>query len=723
MSQPVALIARITLSEAVFKKFLRSSSAEMLADCIVNILICDIHNYYIFRYLKKEQAVFAFFYFNYGSASSLASSSELQVLKALAEFSGKGASGYILAHLDAANLFPEEMAEAWCVIDGRCHHVDALNTEAWDQILNNSDRYFYKEVETDFSLNFSKKRIVDKTIVKKCMAIQEKNRIEKLASQLHLASIEQPLYFFGNYFYNGEFIYFCYQGVKLLREIDPASFVQTVYGAADATHVVVGGVIVSEDVANFKMLQKGEIVYYKDSCGVYNDSLELITGADSASFRLKTNYYAEDKDTLYFNNQKIPKSSLGEFKFHPAGYFFAQRLLIGKKAVFMGSTQLDVDPDSFCVLKVLGDGARSDYGDVAYYVKDCNGTYLLHCQRFETPFKARLIKTKDPEGLLKEVSVTPVSASFVDHPPELKPDSKTDIEAFRCWIATNHFERCYEEGKFDTYSRFYKAINNYFDVLYREGAYHEILGVYAKFHKTAWVNPYLFHRTACCYAVLGKTQEAISEVHKAVVYGYEHLDAIWKDPDLATIQADPRMLGYQEQGRDQTVSFISLELLEAMSALPSKYNKFVSDLVIRLSYRFRFPQSKDVHDAWRDAAEGRKKDRYMAYATHLQRLFRRQLHLQSFQFKEERFYRSYRQYEDLHPIVHLNALVYYFRGAHTGSSEVFPQDMKRFLESLSLLRRSMRANPEAVADPVFTDALGKKEYFAYLVQQAESEDE
>ena len=52
----------------------------------------------------------------------------------------------------------------------------------------------------------------------------------------------------------------------------------------------------------------------------------------------------------------------------------------------------------------------------------------------------------------------------------------------------------------------------------------------------------IFYNLACSEALLGKREDALKNLRKAVELGYEDLLHLLKDKDLAAIQTDPRFL-------------------------------------------------------------------------------------------------------------------------------------------------------------------------------------
>jgi hypothetical protein len=724
MSQPVALIAAVSLDEASFKKFLRNQAAKDLATCIADVLSDNIPSYYVFRYLKPRGVLFAFIYFNHGNARMLAESRELAILHKLASFAGAGESGYVLAHLDAANLGPDDLTDAWRIIDGKCVPAGELPASTWAELHKDCAKYFYKATEIDFALNLSKRRIVDKSIVKRSEAIIEARRIEKLGSQLHLASFWHPLHFFGDYYFNGEFVYHQRQRITLLRDIDPASFRPMPYGAADKSHVVLGGIVHKVDVATFEMMQKGEVTYFKDAACVYNERFVPVAGADPATFRLLTDYHAEDASNIYFCGISIAKADLGAFKFHPAGYYHAQKLLIGERAVYLGGTRLALDPASFQV-EATRELSRGSALDIAYVARDKNAAYLLTTAA-STKREAIVIETDDPDGAiigLEEAHAAERNADS-DRPPSDTEDEAA-LDNFRAW-ADQHLDRLYGEyrykeaiSSFDSAGWFYMGVNNFLFLLFQAGQYEELLATYNKVRDTAWLNPHLFHHAACAYAALGQADKALEEVRNALLFGYEHMDRIWVDDDLALIRDDPRFHAMQGEFGDETLPSAPGRLILAIAGLPDEFGQeLTSGLVERYWQRFQFPNLRMLQ-GWLDDTDPTDEVRSVwlpRYADALRSIYGERLLFPNFGFSEHEFYQCYMNHEFLHPLVHLRALEFCYSKAHY-SGGLYGQYLKYFQEALPYARQALEVGCSGRAETLLNEALAENPFLAYLADR------
>jgi hypothetical protein len=722
MSQPVALIARISLSKESFTRFLRSKAAKSLANCIDATLDCNISNYYIFRYLKPRESVFAFIYFNYGNANSLKESLELEILQALAAFAKNGESGYILTHLDALNLNADNVVDSWMVVDQQCVRTKQLPSSVWSELTQDAAKYFYKETKKDFAQNFTNKRIVNKSIVKRCQAIAENRRIQKLSTLLHLASFLQPLYLFGDYFYNGEYAYCTCGRIAPLREIDIASFKPMPFGAVDAKHAVIGGWVLEVDVASFKMLQKGEVTFYKDAHRVFNENLKVIHKADAASFRLVNDFYAEDRSYVYCCGEIISKADLGVFKCYPAGYFHAQKLLIGERGIYQGATRLGLDPVSFQVISThkLSRGVAFD---IAYFVRDKNGGYLLTSKHdsLSTPIQ---IQTEDPNDAVAQVheaNRTSKARANEEFPPTENTGTDT-LDRFREW-ADKNLHRLYQQyryhnalgGYFQSGSSFYQAVNNYLFLLFQAGDHEEMLRTYDLVRDTAWLHPYIFHHLACCYAALGQADKAVAEVQKALDFGYEHMEKIWSDSDLALIHDDPRFQYLRNTYGDDHFRMAPIDLILNLAALPDDVGqKITEELLIKQSNRFYLPRVRTVRD-WLSDTDAVKQRQFTRYADALQFIYDKRLLLTDFSSSQQhQFYQQYKDHEDLSVLVHLHSAEYCFRHMHYCDS-IDAKYLGYFQEALEGARRALARERAADSNSLLSEELENNDFLTYVV--------
>lgn len=723
MSQPVALIAEIRLAEASFKKFLRGKAAKLLAACIADARELSLPDYYIFRYLKTRGVLFAFIYFNHGNAQSLRASRELTVLQALAPLADAGDAGYVLAHLDALNLGPDDVADTWRIIDQQCVEGESLSAATWQELTKDCKKYFYQEVNTEFAVKLGKRRIVDKSIVKRCEAILEERRIEKLSTRFHLASFSRPLHLFGDYYYNGEFVYHIGRRISLLRSLEASRFRPTPFGASDGQHAVIDGKVLDADAATLSKLSKGEMIYYADATSVFDSELQRIADADAASFRLVTDYYAEDRNYLYFAGLRLVKAELGAFKFHPAGYFHCQKLLIAERALYLGPSRLDFDVASFAVVGTheIQRGAAFDIG---YFVRDKNGAWFVsHHTDYRRRDGLQVIKTHDPIAACASLQAQHRADQTADNEWPPRDDAPDALARYRDWAAA-HLDRLYTEyryrealgGAYEQAGWFYRAINNYLYLLGQAGDHPELLRVFKKVEATAWLNPYIFHHVACAYAALGQADEALDAVYKALVFGYEHMDKIWSDPDLALIRDEPRFQSLQHAFGNDELPVVPFDLMRCVAELPDDVGPALADkLLVRLSRRFMLPSQAMVRQWWNEADDAGRQ-RLDQYAEALRLVYEKRLLLNRVDFAEHAFYKCYRHYEELSVVVHLHVLEYCFRQAHM-MGHVLEEYFGYCLDALEAVRRSLALERSPQAQAQIDTLLAENDFLAWVVER------
>jgi len=710
MSQPVALIAKIKIGEPAFKRFLLGKHAKLLAHCIDAALDHQYSDYYVFRYLKAEQAVFAFFYFNHGNADSLAGSTELSVLKALAPVTEPGMAGHVLCCLDAMNLHPDVLGPCTAIVDGCCVEGPSPSATEWLAWKKDCAKYFYKEAEKPFALNFFRSRIVDKSIVRRCTKLAEERRVKSVLQHLDKATFQRPLRFFGDYFYNGTFIYHQFGIATPLPELDPRSFASTPYGGADALHVVVGARACRADVASFRKLQKGELVYYKDSRHVWH-GLTPLPQADAASFKLLSDHAAQDDRTLYFAGLCLSRVELGTFRFEPHGYYHCEKLLLAEHAVYMGDQRLPVDAASFEVIEAVPNETRGAAYSYMYVVQDRHGRYVLYRESDARgrDGDARLVRADDAARTLAEVKQQQRQVRgnlFADLPPRMrKDDTLAYADEFRAW-AQVHFESAYSKYKYSP-NCLYVPVNNYFHGAFHQKRYAEVLALYERIEPTAWLNPHLFHHTACCHAALGQLDAAISEVRKACVFGYAHLELLWADEDLQSLWSDTRFQALLAQFAGGEL-LAQPELLEAIDRLSHGSGPELHELdrfLVGLACRFRFedPAVSPIEPA---------------RAALLRRVFRHHLRLVPVTYQADAFYALYRDHSLLHPLVHFQMLQELFRNAHRFGGSIDAEAMAACTECVVRLQRAVAAIAEPELREEVDGEISRDAFLRYVLQLA-----
>ncbi len=652
MSQPVAIFAKIPLTEKSFKSFMRTAPVKQLAAFIFDTLNQPGKNFYVFRYLKKEQVLFAYFYFNYGPLP--AASPVMAALQRAVTFADLPGVGYIAGMHDALNFDQADLRDIYQINGQQCMPVKEIPAADWQQLEKDIRQQFFKKVTGDFANEFYKGKIVDSAIVRKCKALAEKHRQEGVLKNLDTASFSQPLFFFDEYFFNGQYIYRPGGHVSVFKQLDAARFRQTPYGGTDGRYVVTGGKILLTDTASFKKMQQTELIYYKSAIGVYNEELQLIPEADPVTFKVVDDHHAVDANNIYFNHLVIAKASIGAYQFDTRGYFWHCIILTGERAVYVGREQIAVDPATFRVLRFP---ANIHYNHCLLAIAaDKNGTMILYKPSpFDGP--VQIIRNEDPDTFIQKIAAEINNRRFENNqPPTPSAYDRAFYESFQTWLRS-HFDTYYPAHQLKR--DFYIAINNYMHACFQEQQYEALLDIYEKVKGYAWLNPYIFHHTACTYVKLGQLDAAVAEVRKALVYGYDKLKDIWTDTDLEPIWQHAHFIELRRFAEANTYPFVTLEMLEAIAQLEPG-TATTANIISHVADIMYFPDLPQVPDSVEDAALAA---RYARYRELLARIYE-DYFMRGQSFGKERLYRVYRHHTALSPHVHADMLLYTFKDAH-----------------------------------------------------------
>jgi hypothetical protein len=129
------------------------------------------------------------------------------------------------------------------------------------------------------------------------------------------------------------------------------------------------------------------------------------------------------------------------------------------------------------------------------------------------------------------------------------------------------------------------------------------------------LHPYIFHHTACAFVSAGDLDAAVEEVRRALMYGYERVDDLLKDPDIAPLFESKffqRLNAYREQSREQRRPLLPEVLLRTPN-LPSIY--LHNQLIGEIQRRFFLPDEEDIAAAFagRAAEEQAYRQRLTAF--------------------------------------------------------------------------------------------------------------
>jgi hypothetical protein len=394
MSQPECITAKIYMSEENYKKYLRKVSS-VIANEVYHCIANEYRDYFIFKYLKKENALYAYFFFYYGDSQHILNHPLLDALKEIENYLETENSGYITANRDALNCHQDDFVFA-SVIKNKQIVPHTFSKKELD-IISNDYTIFYKLSKTDFNIAVHSKPIIDKAIIKKVNVLQEQHRVEMLKNNLHTATLENPIELYKNYFYNGKFYTCMNDSVIVFDAVNLKELYPTPYGLRDDKGVIVRNkYIATSDSKNFKRLQKGETIYFTSSETVYNSELENLPNSDGASFKLKSEYVAEDKMHIYFVGKQYLKTIIGEdYKVNSCGYYYGNILLYSSKMVLAGETILEnIDAASFEILSPdsrlfqkthnIPSLSTTTGGAFILHCKDENGEFIIHNYKNKT---------------------------------------------------------------------------------------------------------------------------------------------------------------------------------------------------------------------------------------------------------------------------------------------------------------------------------------------------
>ncbi len=710
MSQPVAVFGKIPVSERSFKAFLKTGNADRLVAFIFSELDDPGRNFYVFRYLKKEAAVFAFFYFNYGNRDLLLQSVPLTVLLALAPFAAPQATGHVLATLDALNLGKEDNIAAYRIQEGQVTEISAITDEEWNLLLKDVKKYFFNKATADFASEFHRGQLVDTAIVKKCTALAEEKRKTQVLQNLHTASFTSPLHFFDNYYYNGQFIYYSFGIIAVLDKINPLAFKQTAYGGTDGNYVAIGGTLIKADAATFKKLQKYENVYYTSATGVYDAQLQPVPEADPASFRLADEYHATDKAHIYFNGLVIDKTEVGRYTLYTKGYFWANIVLMGEKTVYVGKEKITVDAASFTIVHYPAGIHHNNY--FVLVAKDREGTMILY-KKYPYKDPVQLLRDEDPDAFIASVKATLNQATAhvekIPPPPRGGDNGEAYYHSFSNW-AQQYFDTYFEEHRYDY--DLYRLINNYFATCFELKKYTEAILLYEKIKDTAWLNPHLFHHTACLYMALHEQEKAIAELRKALVYGYSEIDRIWTDKDLEPIWTNEKFVQLRNFHQANPHPVASLELLEAIVQLQANkgVERFAKTIIRELPNRVYFPDPATIPEHTGDATLDAHYKKYRELlATVFVTCFNNGLITEY-----DALYRVYCKHAAITPQVHYLVLQNLFRHAHF-SGHANQEELEKCLLVVALLKEAVNRITDEEQKAAATAAFNDDGFFQFVL--------
>lgn len=109
---------------------------------------------------------------------------------------------------------------------------------------------------------------------------------------------------------------------------------------------------------------------------------------------------------------------------------------------------------------------------------------------------------------------------------------------------TIEFEIQFYEGILRRSPNFVEALMALADLYTRRGSFQKGLVVDERLTCLRPENPDVYYNLACSYSLTGQLDKAFGAIKQAVKFGYEYLDQLESDPDLANLRSDARFRKY-----------------------------------------------------------------------------------------------------------------------------------------------------------------------------------
>src|SRR5579872_4723056 len=547
MSQPSSFTTYIRMTDQAYARLLRAKTLDPLAASIARIVTDGLSDAVMFKYLKEEQALFIHYWFSYHERlDDIIENPDITTILNIAAFKDIAAPDRAAISLDAPNFKISGPAAGFVIEpDGfrRDDTFDGAEIERFDTLIN---KYFFKLSErfaTGDALWHTNSKVLDRKLWRKVERHLEAHRLNLTRERLPNATPLQPVRLCNHFHYNGHFVLFAWQTLHPLPQLDASTFRQTTYGAADARHVVVGHRVLRTDPAQFKVLNLGETIFYKDAERVYNADLKPVPDADPKTFKLVHGAFARDSKRWY-DSSGFPLDDVGDrATIDDRLHFHGLCLLWGERSIYLGSHRLPIDAASCRLIQAEKNDWQAPFKGVVW-LRDKDGdciVSLLFVPDGKPRFEVK--RTTAPERLWDEETASQPASSAAPSPTRALRDAMREraddvpareafVAFFDQWLAA-HFEHYWREAPLD--SELWQGINNYFYCCWHLGQFQKIIDLHARVETEAWVKPFVFHHTACAYVAVGALDRAVEEIRRGLVYGYARADEFFTDPDLARL--------------------------------------------------------------------------------------------------------------------------------------------------------------------------------------------
>lgn len=106
------------------------------------------------------------------------------------------------------------------------------------------------------------------------------------------------------------------------------------------------------------------------------------------------------------------------------------------------------------------------------------------------------------------------------------------------------FEIRFLEGILHRSPRFVEALVALGDLYTKKGEYEKGLEIDERLAVLRGDDPYVLYNLACSYSLMNYVESALETIKKAVLCGYDDVEFMDADQDLANLQKDPRFRSY-----------------------------------------------------------------------------------------------------------------------------------------------------------------------------------
>ena len=658
MAQPVGLLSKIKITDTNYKAFFKTKAVTVISEEMYDCVHYSYKDQYFYQYNKKKEELLCLAFYNYGNRETLIGnfyqSIKEVVLLALDH-------SFIALTLDAFNWTEVDTYE---VLEEDVWNIKQITKEELAIVqsiaLTCSEQFDQPFVEKLFN-----SKIVDSNVVKKVSALQEKHRLANLTTFAKEATPLRPIHLFGNYYYNGKAVFSCKSGGHIYTDIDLATFKPTVYGAADAEHVLFLDKCIKTNPKKFKRVAKYETVYYLSEEGVLDEKGVWIEGSDATTFKLKEDYLAEDSINLYYWGNVVSKSSFSTYRVE--SYPYQIDFLITDTAVYYSQYKLEVDAQSFRFLKRLEGLAYSYTGFIG---EDKEGLFVYLIEEN----KGQVIRST---GLSIDQLLKLFQDKYGNKYWRMEEDERICLEKPSATYYKEFAKKCktpwvfYQIKELRDYAKL--IVQKYEDKKDEE----ELIPfwkIYSLVEPYLWIEADSYKYVTLMYCIEDKQEQALEALRKAIVYGAFDMMEFFDHPLLSTIQEHEYFLELKEYAtQNKPIGYkipMQLEILEKLLALPQ--SMYTDGTIL---WKYHLYDNVDIEEAMREHPQ--LTDYYTRYITLNTEMFNR------FFKRHNLIDMDYTPYEEYHcmPIeASIIMLKYYMRMADIPSGSVayfIPQLIQR----------------------------------------------